>query len=98
MKRILGLLPVLVLAAGGGCGGISASKSVSPLDFLLPGVRLRTPPPRPTLPGDTNAVFLLARVDPAVTVAGSSSRVPHEHAPTHVPSPTPLADDSVPPR
>jgi hypothetical protein len=35
-------LPLSLLAAFslllGGCGGISASRSVSPLDFLLPGV------------------------------------------------------------
>jgi hypothetical protein len=30
------LFPALLLAVAG-CGGINASKSVSPLDFLLPG-------------------------------------------------------------
>lgn len=31
-----------------GCGGISASKSVSPLDFLLPGLVKADPPPQPS--------------------------------------------------
>jgi hypothetical protein len=36
----------LVLA---GCGGISASKTISPLDFLLPGI-LRADPPQTNAP------------------------------------------------
>jgi hypothetical protein len=31
-------LALAALLPGAGCGGISASKSVSPLDFLLPGL------------------------------------------------------------
>ena len=39
---------VALLALGSGCGGIHASKSVSPLDFLLPGSGfLRTDMARP---------------------------------------------------
>jgi hypothetical protein len=33
----------------GGCGGISASRSISPLDFLLPGI-LRADPPQTNAP------------------------------------------------
>jgi hypothetical protein len=29
---------VAIAMATGGCGGISASQSVSPMDFLLPGI------------------------------------------------------------
>ena len=35
---------VAVAAGGAGCGGINASKSVSPLDFFLPGVMKASPP------------------------------------------------------
>jgi hypothetical protein len=37
-----------------GCGGISASKTISPLDFLLPGI-LRADPPQ------TNAPVVLSK-------------------------------------
>jgi hypothetical protein len=36
-----------MLAAG--CGGISASKTVSPLDFLMPGI-LKADPPQTNAP------------------------------------------------
>jgi len=36
-------LALLLLAVG--CGGINASKSISPLDFLLPGLMKADPPP-----------------------------------------------------
>jgi hypothetical protein len=38
-------LPALWLAAG--CSGINASKSVSPLDFLVPGLLQADPAPAP---------------------------------------------------
>jgi hypothetical protein len=44
-------LMVLALAAllpGAGCGGINATKSVSPLDFLIPGGLLFQPDLRET--------------------------------------------------
>jgi hypothetical protein len=40
----LALLPAGSLLLGG-CGGISASRTVSPLDFLLPGVMKNDMPP-----------------------------------------------------
>jgi hypothetical protein len=43
----LAFAAVLVLC-GTGCGGISASKSVSPLDFLLPGLMKADPPAQPS--------------------------------------------------
>ncbi|HLH57021.1 MAG TPA: hypothetical protein VKY92_25805 [Verrucomicrobiae bacterium] len=44
--KVLGLtiLPVLLLSATG-CGGLSATKSISPASFLLPGLIQATPPP-----------------------------------------------------
>ncbi len=36
--------------AAGGCGGISASKTVSPLDFLLPGIIKNNPTPTTNTP------------------------------------------------
>ena len=44
------LLPLLLLG-GAGCSGINASKSVSPLDFILPGLMQADPLPAPTTPG-----------------------------------------------
>ena len=38
----------LLVLCGAGCGGISASKSVSPLDFLLPGLMKADPPSQPS--------------------------------------------------
>jgi hypothetical protein len=40
----LSLLPALLLFVAG-CGGISATKSVSPASFLIPGFLQATPPP-----------------------------------------------------
>jgi hypothetical protein len=42
---VLMLIPLL----GGGCAGINASKSISPLDFLMPGL-LRNDPVQPANP------------------------------------------------
>jgi hypothetical protein len=38
----------------GGCSGIQATKSVSPLDFLLPGLHMQHAPPEPVAPAGTN--------------------------------------------
>ena len=35
---------LLALAGGAGCSGVRYSKSVSPLDFILPGLMQNTPP------------------------------------------------------
>jgi hypothetical protein len=42
-KRIQWAMLAAVLALGAGCSGIHASKSVSPLDFILPGLMQTTP-------------------------------------------------------
>jgi len=42
----LAFFPALLMFAAG-CGGINASKSVSPLDFLMPGL-LRAEPGAPS--------------------------------------------------
>lgn len=48
-----------IAAVTSGCSGINASKSISPLDFILPGL-MRNDPPAPVIPLQTNAVALLA--------------------------------------
>jgi hypothetical protein len=40
----LAILPALLLFVAG-CGGINVSKTVTPLDFLLPGLLKADPPP-----------------------------------------------------
>ena len=52
---------LLTVLATGGCSGIQATKSVSPLDFLLPGLHMRNEPRGPFLPGGTN--MLVCRLD-----------------------------------
>ncbi len=47
----LALVPVVLTA---GCGGFTATKSISPLDFFLPGLHLRVDPPQPPLPEGAN--------------------------------------------
>ena len=51
-----GWLLVLAAALNCGCSGINASKSISPLDFLLPGLHMQDEPPRPVLPASTNVL------------------------------------------
>lgn len=41
---------MLIAVLGGGCSGINASKSISPLDFLLPGLHMRNDPVQPANP------------------------------------------------
>ena len=47
------ILCLALLSAGSlllaGCGGISASRTVSPLDFILPGI-IKAAPPRTNAP------------------------------------------------
>ncbi|HWY31675.1 MAG TPA: hypothetical protein VNX46_13020 [Candidatus Acidoferrum sp.] len=55
---------VAIALATGGCGGINASQSVSPLDFLLPGIIKNCPAPANSEPvGGTNnsSIVALAR-------------------------------------
>jgi hypothetical protein len=47
-----------------GCGGINASHSVSPLDFLLPGLIENRPAPANPPASATNAVAVVAQVRP----------------------------------
>ncbi len=62
-KRIAlsALLLLSAVMAGGGCSGINASQSVSPLDFLLPGLRMENGPKVPAIPDGTNSPALLVR-------------------------------------
>jgi hypothetical protein len=51
-----GVAGLLLLAAtlSTGCSGINASKSISPLDFLLPGLHIRNDPPAPAIIDDSD--------------------------------------------
>jgi hypothetical protein len=51
-----GWVLMLTLILGCGCSGINASKSVSPLDFILPGLHIQNDPPRPAVPAGTNVL------------------------------------------
>ena len=57
--RLSTLALALIALVATGCSGINASKSVSPLDFFLPGL-LQNRPPAPVSPIQTNAVPALA--------------------------------------
>jgi hypothetical protein len=52
----LAIIVALALLTGG-CGGISASHTVSPMDFLMPGILKNNTPPA------TNAPALFAKED-----------------------------------
>lgn len=54
--RRLGWLLLLIAAVNCGCSGINMTKSVSPLDFLLPGL-LQNDPPGPLIPASTNVLL-----------------------------------------
>jgi hypothetical protein len=62
IARLIGGAASLALIAvvGSGCGGIHASKSVSPLDFFLPGL-MQNAPLAPAIPSATNALAELAQ-------------------------------------
>jgi hypothetical protein len=63
--RVFLLLWVAAVAlVGGGCSGINASRSVSPLDFLIPGgfMHMQNSAPAPISPESTNSVAKLAQV------------------------------------
>ena len=63
MRGFPGILWAMVAALGGGCTGVNASRSVSPLDFLLPGLT-QSGPSTPTSLDGPNATPLLTRTDP----------------------------------
>ena len=55
------LLAIALLALTAGCGGVHASKSISPLDFILPGLlKVQPRPPSEQIPAlETNRVEVL---------------------------------------
>ena len=55
--RHLGWMLMVIGLLSGGCSGINSSHSVSPLDFLLPGIGQHTDTPTPaTPPAVTNSL------------------------------------------
>ena len=59
-----GWLLILIAVVNCGCSGINATQSVSPLDFLLPGL-LQNDPPRPVIPASTNTLVCWSPNAPA---------------------------------
>lgn len=62
-RKALGLYALgfaLIAAVATSCSGINATKSISPLDFILPGL-MQNYPPSPVTPPATDGVPLLAR-------------------------------------
>ena len=59
--RLVALTRALIPVVATGCSGINASKSVSQIDFLLPGLHMQNSPPSPVSPIETNTVPLLAQ-------------------------------------
>jgi hypothetical protein len=58
-KWFRALALVGLLALGTGCSGIHASKSISPLDFFLPGImQNETPAPQESIPPSHPAELL----------------------------------------
>ena len=57
---MIGCVALLVFAAG--CSGINATKSVSPLDFLLPGLIKAEPQPVNPASALTNSATIVAQV------------------------------------
>ena len=61
-----GWLLLLIVGVNCGCSGINMSKSVLPLDFLLPGLHLQNDPPRPLIPASTNTLVCWDSTAPSV--------------------------------
>lgn len=59
---IRGAMGVILLLGTAGCGGISASKSVSPLDFFLPGLIQNQPQPAQPPGTATNSTAVVAQI------------------------------------
>ncbi|MGD0258782.1 MAG: hypothetical protein ABSD29_03055 [Verrucomicrobiota bacterium] len=67
---------VLILVLATGCSGINASQSVSPLDFLLPGLHMQNGPASPAVPLETNPSPVLAQSSPIPPVDPLTHNVP----------------------
>ena len=52
----------LIAMVATGCSGINVSKSISPLDFILPGL-MQNGPASPLIPINTNTIPLLAQAN-----------------------------------
>jgi hypothetical protein len=55
----------LITSLATGCSGINVSKSVSPMDFLMPGL-MQDSPASPVIPLETNVVPWLAQARPVL--------------------------------
>lgn len=64
MLGLYALAFAVIAVAVTGCSGINSTQSVSPLDFLMPGLHMQNTPASPTVPSETNSVPLLAQAGP----------------------------------
>ena len=62
LVQVVGCAILAVCTAG--CGGLNAGGSVSPLDFLLPGLIQNRPAPATPPANSTNTVAVVAQVRP----------------------------------
>ncbi len=53
----------LIAALATGCSGINVSKSISPLDFILPGLHMQNGPASPGIPIAPNPAPVLAQAN-----------------------------------
>jgi len=60
-SRLAAFVLLALLGLTAGCGGVNASKSISPLDFILPGLlkNQTRPPAEPRPSSETNRVDVL---------------------------------------
>jgi hypothetical protein len=72
-RRCSGGLLLLFALLLTGCSGINASKSISPLDFLLPGLHIRNDPPAPAMPDDPKALVCWHQLGDSGSYPGGES-------------------------
>lgn len=75
MLTVAAFALALLATVGTGCSGIHASQSISPLDFILPGLMQNRPPTPEPLQDSTAAIRLAQEHAEAL-----QQRADHEHS------------------